>query len=115
MAVFIFEKNAFRKIAEVEGPDYPHHQKDFGICSFKAFKNKWKRLAKASPVFVKYQPAFGIDVEGNAAIYGLGGYNRYVVLNTGEIMFLESAAESPEYTKKAEAAGFRIFARDLAK
>lgn len=115
MPVFIFEKEAFRKMVEVEGPDYSRNQMNFGACSFRAFKNKWRRLAKASPNFIKYRPAFGIDVEGNAAIYGYGGWNRYVVLNTGEIMFIEHSARTAAYIKKARAAGFRIFARDLRK
>ncbi len=115
MPVFIYEKDAFRKIVCVEGPEYPHNQRNFGICSFRAFKNKWRRLYKADERLIDFRPVFGINVKGNGAIYGFGGWNRYVVLNTGEIMLLGPSVELPEDIVKARQVGFRIFAQDLTK
>lgn len=112
MTVYIYERDAFRKMVAVEGKYYPHNQKNFGICSFKAFKKKWKKLAKIND-FTDGKPPYAIDVEGNRAIYGLCGWNRYLVLNTGEIMFLKAAARIPEDIEVARKIGFRIFPEDL--
>ena len=113
MPVFIYEKDAFRKLIKVEGPEYPYNQRNFGICSYKAFKKKWKRIYGKNKEYRNFRLVFGIDVKGNAAIYGFGGWNRYVVLNTGEIMLLGPSVENPDDIKKAREVGFRIFAQDL--
>ena len=48
------------------------------------------------------------------SIYGLGGWNRYAVLNSGEITFIEFASIS-EDIKKAKEVGFRIFNKNFYK
>ncbi len=112
MPIYIYECDAFRKMVVVEGKDYLHNQRNFGICSFSSFRKKWKKFAKING-FTDEKPPYAIDVEGNRAIYGLGGWNRYLVLNTGEIMFLEAAARTPEDIEVARKIGFRIFPKDL--
>jgi len=76
MAVYIWEPDAFDKIVQVEGPEYPENQKDFGPCSFQAFLNKWNRIQRRWPEIASFKPEFGIEVRvtknaNNSAIYGL--------------------------------------------
>ena len=115
MPVFIWEKDAFLKFVEAESSGDKNiaaslirHQRDFGKCSFWAFYQRWQEMYVIDPEITKTQPSFSIDVEGNYAIYGYGGWNRYMVLNTGEIVFLREFAERDEDLRLGEKAGFRI-------
>jgi hypothetical protein len=111
MPVHIFEENAFEKLVEVEGEDYRRFRtrEEFGTCSFDAFFEKWHSNFK-NEKFKDYRPPFSITVKGNGAIYGLHGFNRYIVLNSGEITFLKPSADKiEEIIKKARKAGFRMF------
>ena len=109
MPVYIFEESAFEKILEVEGERHRRFmtEKEYGVCSFEAFLRKWCRDFKYHPSLKNYNPRFAIDVEGNRAIYGLEGYNRYVVFNNGEIALLK-ASSNRIYIEKARKAGFRM-------
>ena len=107
MAVFIYEKDAFQKIVAVEGEEYTRDQKFFGSCSFSAFYQKWQELHAQDPNFIN-APEYFIEAEWNSTIYGLGGWNRYLVRNTGEIFFV-AAAGSLESIKRAKTQGFQIW------
>lgn len=140
MPVFIYKPDAFEKMVKIEGEDYRRRKskESFGNCSFDAFLEVWEAIDKKYPDFRNDKPAFGIDVKGNGAIYGLGGWNRYIVLNTGEIMlhryFLTSIADKEimnechkhlrEWSieerletmlQRIRKIGFRIFPDDLRK
>lgn len=115
MPVFIQEKDAFRKMVLVEGPEYPYNQRNFGIHSFNAFKDRWEKSYKADKKLKGFRPVLGIHVKESSSIYGFCGWNRYIVLNTGEIMLLGSSVELSEDIVKARQVGFRIFAQDLTK
>ncbi len=86
MSVFIYEKDAFEKIVAVEGPGYIKNQKNFDDYSFSAFYKRWQELCGQDPNFINASEHF-IGVGLCCAIYGLGGWNRYLVRNTGEIFF----------------------------
>ena len=111
MPVFIFEPNALNKIVEVEGENFVEFRSKSGIYSFEAFLEEWERLDKNRD-FRSSRPEFSIDTKDrgitNAAIYGLYGWNRYVVLNNGEIAFLELLARNLEDIERAKKVGFRI-------
>lgn len=96
-------------MVEVEGEDYRNFKtiQSFGFCSFDAFLEEWEKnylLLKQSNLG---SSARCIDIGGNHAIYGKRGWNRYLVLEDGEIIFLEYFS-CPEDTKKAKRAGFRF-------
>lgn len=121
MPVMIYDEDAFEKMVEVEGEDYRRFRDKirFGICSFEAFLETWKKLDSENTEFKNDRPGFSIGVDRNGAIYGAGGWHRYIVRNDGEILFLRAAARGwpcdyhKEYVEKARAAGFRIFSEDL--
>ena len=110
MPIYIFEQNAFDKMIEVEGEEYRRFRSEdeFGVCSFEAFLKKWEKNYSKHQERRNFKPEFAIDVNGMHSIYGLGGWNRYAVLNSGEITFIEFASIS-EDIKKAKEVGFRIF------
>lgn len=118
MAVYIWQENAFDKMAEVEGEDWKRQQEEglFGNNSFAVFKRQYEELVREAPN-IKDLSEFAITIteendNGRATdsvIYGHGGWNRYVVLNTGEICFIELMAPSVEYVERAKKAGFRIW------
>ena len=109
MPVYIFEENALEKIIEVEGERYRRFstEKEFQTCSFEAFLKKWNEDCKDYPEIINYRPCFGISVEGNGAIYGWGGWNRYILYNSGEIALLNPSS-IPEDIEKAKKVGFRM-------
>lgn len=111
MPVYIFEEDAFEKLVEVEGEGYRKEKtkERFGICSFDAFLEEWNQNYKNRPSLRGNQERFAINVEENKAIYGFGGYNRYLVLNDGEIAFLTPAARTIEDAVKAEKIGFQMW------
>lgn len=140
MPVFIYEPDAFEKMVKVEGEEYRRvrTKEEFGICSFDAFLEEWKKLEQHPNFkdFKDFRPEFGIGVEGNHAIYGWWGWNRYIVLNSGEMVFHsgfltevadeEIMSERHRYFMKGDSEkardivlqwirkiGFRIFPDDL--
>ncbi|MBI4708758.1 MAG: hypothetical protein HY764_00970 [Candidatus Portnoybacteria bacterium] len=107
MPVFIYEPDAFKKICLVEGPDYAENQKDFGICGFDAFKKRWEEAIKQNPALKETEGCYAISVDSNSAIYGWGGYNRYIVFYSGEILFSSNHAINEAALKLAKEVGFR--------
>lgn len=108
MSVFIFEPDAFDKICQVEGEEYIENQKNFGNSSFDAFKRRWEEVISKKPSLKEEGKDMAITMgDGNGAIYGLYGWNRYVVYYSGEIVFLESQAVSEKAIKRAREVGFR--------
>ena len=116
MPVFIFEEESFEKLIEVEGEDYRRFRgKDmFKEVSFDAFLELWNSVSQDQSLR-NHRPEFALGVNSfGSAIYGYAGWNRYVLLNTGELMLIEGSS-TKDYIKKARDAGFRIFPGDLPK
>lgn len=112
MPVYVYEEDAFEKMVEVEGEKYRECrlEKAFDDHSFDAFLEKWNKLNAAHPKLKDLSPSFSIDINNSSTtIYGLHGWNRYVVHNTGEIFFIEHKATGPEAVRRAKEAGFRMF------
>jgi hypothetical protein len=107
MPVFIYEKDALEKIAEVEGEEWLRHQKNFGDCSFDAFLQTWNEQIGGRKDLIEKGGSMAISVNGNGAIYGLYGWNRYIVMYSGEIKMLRDMAIQ-ESIEKAEKCGFCI-------
>ncbi len=118
MPVFIWQKSAFGKFIEVESrgdkeeaKKIIRHQRqsDLGDRSFWAFYQQWQEMYALNPEIVRHQPRFELNVNNNGAIYGDGGWNRYTVRNTGEIMFVEAFTLPRRDIELAKKIGFRIF------
>jgi hypothetical protein len=122
LAIYIYDRDAFKKLVLVEGEEYKKYKSEdkFGDCSFDAFCREWRRgrqplwwyrlrrwLGIPFGRFWKYD--FGMSMPyGNAAIYGLCGCNRYTVRKgSGEILFIKRFS-SEEDTQIARSVGFRI-------
>jgi hypothetical protein len=110
MSIYIFEQDAFEKIIEIEGEKYRKYKEkfEFGTCSFDAFLQEWKENCEPDPAVMNHKPEFCIDVESNGAIYGFGGWNRYFVLNSGEVVFSRLHGVE-KVIEKAKEIGFRIW------
>ncbi|MEK7630186.1 MAG: hypothetical protein AAB432_02260 [Patescibacteria group bacterium] len=113
MPVFIFQKNAFKKMIQVEGEGFRERENDTDDYSFKAFHDHWKNLSKNNK---RYSPRvkaeFTISVHDSSTIYGFGGWHRYVVMNNGEILLIKSSVlkwKQEWILKKAKKVGFKIF------
>jgi len=118
MSVLIYEPDAFDKMCQVEGEEYRKFKskEEFGDCSFDAFLEKWQEVdAKTKFWGVNFSdesldcPGLGIKVNDTCVIYGLGGWNRYVVTLRGEIMMIESQVPVKNYIELAKRVGFRTF------
>jgi hypothetical protein len=111
MPVFIFDPDAFEKMVKVEGEEYRGNKtkETFSDCSFDAFLEKWESEYKGNADIINFRPKFGISVNGIGAIYGLGGFNRYAVLNSGEITFIEAQSRTSACTELAKREGFRLW------
>ncbi len=111
MAVFIYEPDAFRRLVLVEGEDYARDQSEYGVSSFESFLQEWCRSVMCEPDFTDFD--WPMSVDGNAAIYGRGGWHRYTVRNTGEIFFIKGFCHHRKCLPLARSVGFRIFPDDL--
>lgn len=120
MAVFIFEKDALDKMALVEGERWTKHQSDTSLATFVAFREAWYywfESAKANAkVFQESDMQHAclvdqgiVDQHNNGAIYGDGGWTRYTVRLSGEILFIKDFSPSAEIAQKAKEAGFNLF------
>lgn len=111
MPVYIYEPDAFKKMALVEGPEWERHVKDFGSCSFHAFLDLWNAKYKDAQSKYSKETLEAIHLrqpDGQVTIYGLGGYGRYYVKGTGEICLIEIMYEAQEPLDEARNQGFTI-------
>ena len=116
MSVFINESDAFDKLIQVEGKGHQADQ-DFMKRSFETFLKGWEALVEMDPKFRDITPELAINAGENSYIEGWGGWNRYVVLNTGEIMLHESFVryKNPATIERVREVGFKIFPTDLKR
>jgi hypothetical protein len=111
MTVLITDADAFDRICAVEGERFRNGPHD-GNYSFPAFLAEWNEVAafaESDGCTVAEIIGSTLDVDGNVAIYGASGYDRYFVLATGEIVFSRRHSVNAERTALAEAQGFRIY------
>lgn len=101
MAVYIYDKDVLNRMAMVEGSEWLTKQQAMTPDtsgypqSFAAWKAAWDELAKAryeaetdedKAALEEMGPDFLIE-GGDGAIYGRGGWHRYLVTSGGEIIF----------------------------
>jgi hypothetical protein len=121
MALFIWQKNALEIMAKIEGEDWLRHVKDFGDCGFEAFFNEWKKLNYSKDSLARMQTedprkfflrqTTFISFNGNSAIYGYWGWNRYLVSFLGEIIFNEAFCADKEKIEQVKSLGIRLFSQ----
>jgi hypothetical protein len=112
MAVFIWEKDAFKKVCEVEAKgheelrdEYIEQDRNFGPVSFFTFLRAWQEVYVREPELTTHTGFMTIN--GNGAFYGRLGWNRYCVAYTGEIVLLEQQS-TRECIALAKELGFKI-------
>jgi hypothetical protein len=111
MSINIQDSDAFDRISQIEGVSWALVQADSPPCD-----NNWKGVRKQWRQEVAEEKAFGEEAafarfEGKpctSSLYGAGGFHRYFILGSGEIVFSRYHA-GEKATKKAEAVGFRIW------
>ncbi len=102
MPVYIFDKDALQRIADVEhevlgaDPDMfasDDYQDKQASCSFKSFLQAWNDTPhdngrKSSDLFIPFESTTSSGASGSSSIYGYGGWHRYLIdALTGEIRF----------------------------
>jgi hypothetical protein len=110
--VFIYDTDALDRLTDVEGEAWRKLQdrnQDSPYC-FHAWKRAWdyrQRMMIEDPSYAEEPVATFLEESGDGAIYGNGGWDRYVVRLTGELVLLSGSASSRNKTK-AEQAGFTV-------
>lgn len=93
MAVFIYQPDALELMAKLEGQEWLDKQRreTTSPYAFPLWLEAWNIKASMGPECAEERLAdFVADRFPNAieaVIYGKGGYHRYVVRSTGEVMF----------------------------
>lgn len=111
MPVYIYQPDALDRMGIIEGERWMTHQcgDPEGMCSFNAFKRTYEEI---QPYRKPDDDVWSLDVDGNGAIYGEGGWHRYAVRTDGEIIFLAGFCENPaHYRPLIEKAGFTVWGR----
>lgn len=111
MPVFITDTDALDRICTVEcwrmHPDaktrFCLEQTYFDPFSFEGFRCTFDSLPEE-----ERKETHHVLIDGNSAIYGSGGYHRYFVRGTGEIVFSEMHARDGLAVDRAKKAGFSI-------
>lgn len=106
----ISDESVREKIAEVEGQEWLNQdawsERDGSkIAEDTSVAHARKLWEKRRPLRISQDPDHS-TVYG-AVIYGHGGWHRYFVTHSGEVVYSESHGRSS--VKKAEAVGFRIW------
>lgn len=110
MAIYIYDPDAYEKIAMVEGEGFYENQSEYNKeITFYLFLKKWQEETQKNPELIVKGTKLAMILEDYGAIHGLGGVNRYIVFYSGEIVFHPYQSVNPTATKKAEEVGFRIF------
>ena len=109
MSLYIFDETALAVLGELEGKPWLELQSrnDTSPYCFPAWRKAWDEKVRAGEEYRDEPVASFLEGSGDGAIYGEGGYARFVVQADGELVLLRwSATESK--VRKAERLGLRI-------
>ena len=130
MPIYIYQPDAFDRLCQAEGLIETPEEKNKGysrirtsveemrnhrFCGFNAFLRVWNEMYPDGPPTEPPKYDWGLTVDGNGAIYGKGGWHRYTVRDTGEILFMYNFCEAwnhgedASHMMAAHLAGFRFF------
>lgn len=109
--VYIFDDDALDKLGALEGASWRAEQdaRPDSPYGFHAWLRAWqaKRAAVAGNAEYADEPVSSFMEGGDGAIYGAGGYHRFLVMADGELALSRWSA-SAEWRGRARAAGFTI-------
>lgn len=120
MSVFIYQEDAFDKMCIVEGEGLREFRDHPAPVFFGNALKNWTEAVARNPELLGADLADmccwerqGEEGSLDGIIYGLSGWHRYVVQNSGEIIFLEffcriSHKDWQEHLERARSAGFVI-------
>jgi hypothetical protein len=107
--LFISDSDALERLARIEGEAWHREQiaRPESPYGFHRYVRAFRELVASG---LSLDASVGHFVEGgDGAIYGEGGYSRYVVLRDGEVVLLAWSIEHrAEKRRTAQAAGVRI-------
>jgi len=107
--LFIDAPDALDRLAQVEGESWKREQlaKPDNPFGFQTYLRAFRELSKSG---VTVDEQVGCFVEGgDHAIYGNGGYSRYIVLADGEVVLLAWSLDGRvEKRNRVQSAGIRI-------
>lgn len=111
MAAYVFDPDALFRLAELEGDEWLRTQEadpesPYGIHAWKRAWETRQALIQTNPEYSD-EPVSSFVEGGDGAIYGAGGWRRYVVAPDGELVLLGWSA-TPDACSRAEATGFRV-------
>lgn len=110
--VFIYDADALDRLTAVEGEDWRklQAQNPASPYGFHAWKLAWaerQRVVGENPEYADEPVSTFLAEGGDGVIYGDGGWDRYVVRPTGELVLLAWSARASNKVK-AEQAGFSV-------
>jgi hypothetical protein len=101
MPVFVHDNDVVEKIVGVESPD------DFPQYEINRYRDELLDESISTSV-VSARIQFANNPQSRPVIYGNGGWNRYVIIETGEIIFLATLAVK-FFVQRAQGAGFSVY------
>ena len=111
MAILISDTDAFDKLVCMEGERWRKLASDAkNEYGFRYALNTWIAYVEEAETFdPEYAKTERFKMEGiGVVIYGEGGWNRYYVRGSGEIVFSKHHSSSQEKVDKAKEIGFGI-------
>jgi len=110
MAVYITDKDALDKMAQIEGEAWRAEMEwKVNAFSFKGFLQEYEEYKSYCEENNEEPGDYALTVDGNSAIYGAGGWNRWFVRETGEICFSEFHKRGGLDIEQVKALGFAIW------
>ncbi len=108
MAIYIFQPDALKRMAALEGADWLSRQaEDRTPYGFNAWRDAWQLKSECPTAEPEDSVRDFMSDPGDGAIYGQGGYNRYVVRTDGELVLLGWSA-STHMRERAQQQGFTL-------
>ena len=111
MPIFIYDPDALDKLTAVEGESWKRHQLENArdSNSFPTWVRAWNHMKSEGLDCApdNFSPGMVFDSIGDGAIYGEGGYARYIVRCTGEIVLLKWSTRDAKL-ELAKEVGFTV-------
>ena len=108
--VNIADSNALELMGKLEGADWVVQQRTYSLdaWTFGGMRDAFARMQAASAASADKVELWQFAPERSCVIYGRGGFNRYMVQDTGEILFSRSHSTTAR-SAHAQMLGFTVF------
>lgn len=111
MALRIDDPACVARLAQLEGQAWGNVQRVNSVSPYcvEIYRKAWADYQDllASDAGIEWRDFVSAEVRGDGAIYGNGGYHRYVVTEDGNVVLLSWSAR-PESIAKASALGIDV-------